>query len=99
MTKKPNFKGSLNDLINDMKEETPELKAARPKSAKGLREGLNRFSIVLPVALLDDLRAVAYWNQLTVKEVISQFLESGLERYKEKHGEIKPIPNKETKLI
>lgn len=99
MQKKPNFKGSLTDLIDTMKEETPELKAARPKSAKGLREGLNRFSIVLPVEMMDQLRAVAYWNQLTIKDVISQFLENGLDQYKAKHGEPAPIPEKDKKLL
>ena len=99
MAKKPNFKGSLDDLINGMKEETPELKAARPKSAKGLREGLNRFSIVLPVELMDQLRAIAYWNNLTVKDVVAQFLDNGLQLYKEKHGDPEPIPQKDKKLL
>ena len=97
MAKKPDFKASVTDIIDDMKEtSTP---GDRPKSAKGLRDGLNRFSIVLPMDILERLRAVAYWNNLTVKDVITQFLESGLERYVKKHGEIKPVPEKDTKLI
>ena len=98
MAKKPNFKASVTDIIDDMKETTTTT-AERPKSARGLREGLNRFSIVLPIEILDKLRAVAYWNNMSVKDVITQFLESGLERYVKKHGEIKPVPDKDTKLI
>lgn len=101
MAKKPNFKGSLNELIDDMKDNAPKMEepTARPKSAKGLREGLNRFSIVLPVELLEQLRAVAYWNQLTVKDVIAQFLQNGMDLYEQKYGEVKPIPQKEKKLL
>ena len=98
MAKKPNFKASVTDIIDDMNGNQATT-AERPKSAKGLRDGLNRFSIVLPMDILERLRAVAYWNNLTVKEVITQFLESGLERYVKKHGEIKPVPEKDTKLI
>lgn len=98
MAKKPNFKESLNGIIDDMKE-TPTTATERPKSARGLREGLNRFSIVLPMDILETLRAVAYWNNLTVKEVITQFLESGIDRYQKRHGEIKPVPSKDTKLL
>lgn len=98
MVKKMNFKGSLNDIINEMKDETPQVEE-RPKSARGLRPGLNRFSIVLPVGLMDDLRAVAYWNKMTVKDVIVQFLDSSMEKYKEIHGDVLPIPTQEKKLL
>lgn len=100
MAKKPDFKASVTDIIDDMKETpTTPNKGGRPKSARGLRDGLNRFSIVLPMDILENLRRVAYWNNLSVKEVITQFLESGLDRYVKKHGEIKPVPEKDTKLI
>ena len=98
MGRKPNFKASVTDLIDDMNGNQATT-AERPKSAKGLRDGLNRFSIVLPIEILDKLRAVAYWNNLSVKEVITQFLESGLDRYVKRHGELKPVPDKDTKLL
>ena len=98
MAKKPNFKESLNGIIDDMKE-TPTTATERPKSARGLRDGLNRFSIVLPIDVLDKLRAVAYWNNMSVKDVITQFLESGIDRYQKRHGEIKPVPQGDTKLL
>lgn len=99
MAKKPNFKASVTDIIDDMNGNQATPQNDRPKSAKGLRDGLNRFSIVLPMDILERLRAVAYWNNLTVKDVITQFLESGLDRYVKKHGEIKPVPDKDTKLL
>ena len=98
MAKKPNFKESLNGIIDDMKETTTTA-TERPKSARGLRDGLNRFSIVLPIDVLDKLRAVAYWNNMSVKDVITQFLESGIDRYQKRHGEIKPVPQSDTKLL
>ena len=99
MAKKPNFKASVTDIIDDMNGNQATPQGERPKSAKGLRDGLNRFSIVLPMDILERLRAVAYWNNLTVKDVITQFLENGLDRYVKKHGEIKPVPDKDTKLL
>lgn len=99
MGRKPNFKASVTDLIDDMNGNQATPQGERPKSARGLRDGLNRFSIVLPIEILDKLRAVAYWNNLSVKEVITQFLESGLDRYVKRHGELKPVPDKDTKLL
>lgn len=99
MGRKPNFKASVTDLIDDMNGNQATPQGERPKSARGLRDGLNRFSIVLPIEILDKLRAVAYWNNLSVKEVITQFLESGIDRYQKRHGEIKPVPSKDTKLL
>lgn len=98
MAKKPNFKASVTDIIDDMNQ-TPATATERPKSARGLRDGLNRFSIVLPIDVLDKLRAVAYWNNMSVKDVITQFLESGIDRYQKRHGEIQPVPQSDTKLL
>ena len=60
---------------------------------KGLKSGLTRATFIVNQELNNKLKALAYWERVTVKEVIHE----ALTKYFEGKN-VKPIPKKE-KLI
>lgn len=51
------------------------------------------------IDLLEDIRKIAYWSQMTVTDVINSFLEQKIEEYIQKKGPIKDIPPEAKKLL
>jgi hypothetical protein len=51
------------------------------------------------IDLLEDIRKIAYWSQMTVTDVINSFLEQKIEEYIQKKGSIKDIPPEAKKLL
>lgn len=43
---------------------------------------------------LEKLKAVAYWDRRSIKEVYHEVIESYINTYENLHGEIKPIPKR-----
>jgi len=76
-------------------------KGGRPKtnfktvenaSEKGTKEGETRATIIINKEILRDIKALAYWERLPIKDIIGRALEIEVARCKEELGEIKPIP-------
>ena len=78
MTKK-DFKGGLNSLLGDSKEAEPKKKKrGRPRSQfkkvlnssqEGTKENETRATFIIEEILLDKLKAIAWWDRKTYKEV------------------------------
>lgn len=97
---KKDFKGGLNSLLGDRAEKP---KRGRPKtstrvitksSQEGTKENETRATFIVNETALEELKAIAYWDRITIKEVINTALGDYLEKYKKKNGEIDPIPKK-----
>ena len=95
-----NFKGGLDSLLRDTRSEEelekPSEKAVRgrPKtstreitktSQEGTREGETRATFILKEDLLEKVKAIAYWDRQQIKTVISDALESYLDKKGEKY--------------
>lgn len=66
------------DIVNKFKEEQIEV----------------RTSVVLEKKILDKIKGIAYWDRVSIKEVMSQMLSNEVKKYEKEKGELKPIPNK-----
>lgn len=97
---KKDFSGGLSSLLGEQPEKP---KVGRPKtnfreitksSQEGTKENETRATFILNEDLLDKLKAVAYWDRVTIKQVVNTALEEYLSRYEKKNGEIKPSPKK-----
>lgn len=97
---KKNFTGGLGSLLGDQPEKK---KVGRPKTVnkeitKSSQEGTKveetRATFIVNEELLDKLKAIAYWDRLLIKEIISEALEDRVKKYERKNGEVKPIPKK-----
>ena len=96
---KKNFTGGLNSLLGD----NDKPKRGRPKtstrvvtksSQEGTKEKETRATFIVNEELLDKLKAIAYWDRKLIKEVVDTALQDIVDKYEEKNGVIKPIPNK-----
>jgi len=80
-------------IDKDQEEQTEEKQSKRKKPKtkdsrkKGLKDGYIRASLVLKEEYLDNLKAYAWWERLSTRDV----LEEALEQYF-KNKEVKPIP-------
>ena len=98
MTKKTGY--IPRDLNTEQKDTVTEHKAhksneffgaTRNKSTaqSGLREGLTRATFIIEETVNEKLKALAYWERLTLKEVIKDALAAYLQ-----DKDIKPIPKR-----
>lgn len=87
MSKKSFVKG-LNDVLGDKKKE----KDVQSNLSKKVKKEIAR-TFILNSELIEEIKAIAYWERRLIKEVTNEALKDYVERYKEKNGEIKSIPN------
>jgi hypothetical protein len=91
---KKTFSGGLNSLLGEPSEKP---KAGKPEEAikkpSGGAGGI-RTTLILQGEILEKVKAMAYWDRTTIKEVVASALEEAIARYEKKSGAIKPIPKK-----
>lgn len=64
--------------------------AGTPK--KGTHPGESRATFILPEAIIEKVKDLAYWDRLMIKEVVGAALRDYLQKYEKKNGAIKPRP-------
>jgi len=69
---------------------------AKEESAKtkGLKGGEERRTYIVLGENAEKLDAIAYWDRLTIKEVVNAAFADYVAKYEKKHGPIKPVPKK-----
>jgi len=107
---KKNFSGGLSSLLGEAtgKAKVPAVRLQKPgpgrpktstrvvekTSQEGTREGETRATFIVKEDSLEKLKAIAYWDRIQIKEVLSSALSEYLERYEKKHGKVKTPPKK-----
>jgi hypothetical protein len=95
---KKNFAAGLNALLGDSKAKRikTETKSYQPKTAaeKGCKEGETRATFIVNKETLEKIYSIAYWDRLTIKELIYPALQKIVTDYERKSGAVKPIPKK-----
>ena len=97
---KKNFTGGLNSLLGDQPEKpkrgrpVTQTKEITKSSQEGTKENETRATFIVNEDLLEKLKAIAYWDRKLIKEVVNTALQDIVDKYEEKTGVIKPIPNK-----
>ena len=88
---KKDFTGGLGSLLGDSKETKP--KRGRPRtqtkkvlnsSQEGTKENETRATFILNETLLDKIKAIAWWDRKSYKEVIKEALEEYVAKKKPK---------------
>jgi hypothetical protein len=107
---KKSFRGGLDAVLRggpDREEEAGELadkaKRGRPKtnlreieksSQEGCKPTETRATFIVNEEELAKIKALAYWERLQIKDVISAALREYVERYEKQSGELKPVPKR-----
>lgn len=63
-------------------------------SQLGTKENETRATFIVNETLLEKIKAIAYWERESIKDVLNNALESSIKKYETKNGPIKSIPKK-----
>ena len=66
-------------------------KIAKRSAEIGTMEGELRYTAIINEDLLNEVKKIAYWERLKMKDMFNYALESFINNYIENHGEIKDI--------
>jgi hypothetical protein len=106
---KKNFSGGLNSLLGAQSSETittdqpAKRRPGRPQtnfrqitktSQKGTQENETRATFIVEEDSLEKIKAIAYWDRLSIKDTINNALNEAVKRWEAKNGTVKPIPKK-----
>lgn len=67
-------------------------KENRPAAERGVVEGETRASFIVRKDQLEDLKNIAYWERLKIKDVVIQAIDDRIEKYKKQNGDVKSRP-------
>lgn len=92
---KKTFSGGLNSLLGEPSEKP---KAGKPeeviKKTSGGAGGI-RTTLILQRELLEKIKAMAYWDRTTIKEIVASALEDTIRKHEIKRGAMyPPLPKK-----
>jgi predicted DNA-binding ribbon-helix-helix protein len=92
---KKTFSGGINSLLGEPSEKP---KAGKPEEAirkpSGGSGGI-RTTLILQRELLEKVKAMAYWDRTTIKEIVASALEETIRKHETKRGNIyPPLPKK-----
>lgn len=63
-------------------------------SVEKSKENEVRATFIVDKDVLETFKAIAYWERVLIKDVISDALTDAIAKYTKKNGEIKPLPKK-----
>lgn len=69
-------------------------KKITPISGVNSKENEIRATFIVDKDVLETFKAIAYWERVLIKDVISDALTDAIAKYTKKNGEIKPFPKK-----
>jgi hypothetical protein len=70
------------------------LREIEKSSQEGCKEAETRATFIVNEQDLEKIKAVAYWERQSIKDVISAALRAYIEKYENKAGEVKPVPGR-----
>lgn len=97
---KKTFTGGLSSLLGDQPEKpkvgrpVTQFKEITKSSQIGTKEGEIRATFILGETLVEQLKAIAYWDRLLIKDVVNEALKQAVIKYEKKNGPVEPIPTK-----
>lgn len=98
---KKNFSNQFSDLLGN---DSANKKVGRPKDPKkrtpektsqeGTKNNETRATFIVNEDLLENIKAIAYWDRQQIKDVVNTALSNHISKYEKKNGQIKSIPKK-----
>jgi hypothetical protein len=92
-----------NDTPQDSSSHTPKRRGRPPlypgrvannSSEDGLPEGEIRATLILHKAAVEQMKAIAYWDRVLIRDVFQDAVDKHIQDYIKKHGKLEPIPQK-----
>ena len=90
---KKTFRGGIDSVLGEVSQEETPLKEKRKPDAP--QPGEKRATFHIAEDLLEKVKAIAYWERLTIKEVVNEAFDNYVANYEQNKGAIQPIPKKQ----
>lgn len=98
---KKNFSAGLNSLLGELPDK-PKLgrpitntRVSTSSSQEGTKDNETRATFIVNENLLDKVKAMAYWERITIKEIVNEALTAAITKHEADKGIINPIPTKQ----
>lgn len=97
---KKSFAGGLSSILGDQPQQP---RRGRPRtnfreitksSQEGVRLNETRATFIIREDVLDKIKAIAYWDRLTIKQFMDSALSGAIESWEEANGSVKPVPKR-----
>ena len=89
---KKTFRGGIDSVLGEVsREESPAPVKRKPDAPQ---PGEKRATFHIAEEMLDKVKAIAYWERLTIKEVVNEAFANYVVNYEQSKGTIQPIPKK-----
>lgn len=69
----------------------PEQRTKGSTVKAGLKEGETRATLILNESVIDKLKAIAYWDRITLKTVVDDALQAFIDNYEKNNGKIQNV--------
>lgn len=75
--------------------QAPAAAPGRPRRRTDTADGRQQITFKLPADIIEDLRAMAYWDRMEQWQIVADALAASIQAYKDDHGgTLEPIPKK-----
>lgn len=71
-----------------------QFKEITKESQRGTKENETRATFIVNEETLEKLKAIAYWDRISIKEVVSKAFLDAISKYEKKNGVIKQRPKR-----
>lgn len=94
--KEKDLKELLEEFLSKPKRGRPKtvFKEITKTSQVGTKPNETRASFILDELILENIKAIAYWDRVMIKEVVNRALLLEITKYESENGKIQKIPNK-----
>ena len=72
----------------------PVIRTHKPTkaAAKSTKEGEEKYIVILKTTSIEQMKDIAYWERLAIKEAYEQAIADRVAKYEKKNGPLKPRP-------
>ena len=89
---KKTFRGGIDSVLGEASREESSVQAKRKPDAP--QPGEKRATFHINEEMLEKVKAIAYWERLTIKEIVNDAFANYIAKYEQEKGAIEPIPKK-----
>lgn len=93
-TIQPIVEEKIEPTIQYEKQNSNSTRIISSTSQLGTKENETRATFIVNEVLLEKIKAIAYWERESIKDVLNNALEGAIKKYETKNGPINPIPKK-----
>jgi hypothetical protein len=98
---KKSFAGGLSSILGDQPKQSgrgrprTNFREVTKSSQEGVRANETRATFIIREDVLDKIKAIAYWDRLTIKQFMDSALSGAIETWEKANGgAVKPVPKR-----